>query len=219
MQLSLKILLTIIAVVLLAGFGYFAFVKIWRNEIDLWGPFEAFLKKPSEIIPVKTSPIRVEPASFHVGHGTGAICPFTITNTSAEKLHQIWIMIFSNDVPLSKDYIKFESDKLKEVHSYKVKDDLRFNYSAAIIGAVDSNKTQCYYIILTFLDPHQPITFKIIVDQGIFGQNPSDFDLHLKSLSHSSTPAEIRITGNEITVESKVPEPFTLKTMSFYFQK
>ncbi|MBC2710378.1 MAG: hypothetical protein HGJ94_05075 [Desulfosarcina sp.] len=216
----IKIITIAIVCFILFGIGYFAVKRIWENRIDPWAWIISLLKTPSEKIPVVTDPINIEPSNFHLRNGVGKICHFTITNATDGKLHSIWIKIWSKNAPLLKDYVKIGSEKLDDFYSFKFSNKYpKYIYLASILYAIDGNKTYCYYLLFTTLNSQQPIDFKITVDKDIFKDTNKGMDINLKYLSHSLDPPNIQLTKNDIKVGSKVPEPFTLKAISYYFNK
>ncbi|MBC2741562.1 MAG: hypothetical protein HGJ93_00555 [Desulfosarcina sp.] len=219
-QIIIKIVAIVIVCSFLLGIGYFAVKRIWGNRIDPLAWIISLLKAPSEKIPVVADPINIEPSIFHLKNGVGKICHFTITNTTDEKLHSIWIKIWSKNAPLLKDYVKIESEKLDDFYSFKFSNKYpKFNYLASIIYAIDGNNTYCYYLLFTTLNSQQPIDFKITVDKDVFKDTNKGMNINLKYLSHSLDPPDIQLTKNDFKIGSKVPEPFTLKAIYYYFNK
>ena len=87
----MNILIKLVLSAVVIGIAYFALARIWTKDIDIL----AFLKKPSESIPVKEETVVVVPAELNLATSdwgkTGIV---EIKNTkSATTVYSLWVKL------------------------------------------------------------------------------------------------------------------------------
>ncbi len=155
MNILIKIFLSIVVV----GIAYFALARIWTKDIDIL----AFLKKPSESIPVKESTVLVIPTELNLTTSDwGKTQIIEIKNTkSALTVYSLWIKLRAQTPGAILDDIQILSETGEEFVSESFAG-VTVNYDLIKINALDTDKQPCVYLLIYKLKGLESRFFKLL---------------------------------------------------------
>lgn len=212
----MNILIKIFFSIVVVGIAYFALTRIWTKDIDIL----AFLKKPSESIPIKEPTVVVVPAELNLTTSDwGRTQVIEIKNTkSAVTVYSLWVKLRAQTQGAFLDDIQILSETGEEFVSESFSG-VTVNYDLIKINALDSDNLPCVYLLIYKLNGLESKFFKLKKDATSGNAEKGSFSITLKAVGFSENPAPIATKNSAAALQISPPENMTIKTISMLLKK
>jgi hypothetical protein len=212
MNLLIKFFLTAVVI----GMAYFAIARIWTKDVDIL----AFLRKPSESIPVKEATVVVVPTELNLSTSDwGKTRIVEIKNAkSAVTVYSVWIKLKAQNPEAILDDIQILSETGQEFVSESFSG-INVNFDLIKISALDSDKQPCVYLLIYKLKGLESRFFKLKKSAAFGDAVEASFVISLKVIGFSENSAPIATKDGAAALQISPPETMTIKAISMLLKK
>lgn len=211
MSLITKLVMSLIVL----GIAYFALKRIWTKEIDIL----ALLRRPSESIPVKESPIVVVPGELKLTSSAWDKTEIIeVRNTGpTQTLYSVWTKIKGETSDFDLTDVEVSSDPGEGFIAEDI-GGMNVDFEVLLIGALDKEGSPCIYLLTYKLKPLESRFFK--VKRKASGEDKKKhLNLALNVIGYSDKPAPIASRKGEAGLQFTPPENLTVKSVKVLVKK